>query len=173
MPYLGVVATENEPVNGAGENRDGPDGPDGFATFAEFHGERLRRVLVARYGVEVGNDISAEALAYAFEHWDRVRQMSNPVGYLYRVAQSSSRRYRRWARRPTMPVEVSTAADAADPDLGAALAGLTKNQRLCIVMVHVYDWTYQQTADALNMPLTSVRNHLHRGLAALRKTLED
>jgi DNA-directed RNA polymerase specialized sigma24 family protein len=36
----------------------------------------------------------------------------------------------------------------------------------------VYDWTYQQTADALDMPITSVRTHVHRGLAALRKILE-
>lgn len=170
MPLLGVVATENEPVSGADVD---PNDDDGFALFVESHGERLRCVLVAGYGVETGNDISAEALAYAFEHWDRIRHMSNPIGYLYRVAQSSSRRYRRWSRRPLMPVQVSHTAETADPDLGAALAGLTKNQRMCVVMVHVYDWTYQQTADALNLPITSVRNHVHRGLASLRKTLED
>ena len=38
---------------------------------------------------------------------------------------------------------------------------------------HVYDWTYQQTADALEMPVTSVRNHVHRGLKALREILES
>jgi DNA-directed RNA polymerase specialized sigma24 family protein len=41
-----------------------------------------------------------------------------------------------------------------------------------VVLVHVYDWTYQQTADALNLPVSSVRNHVHRGLVALRKALE-
>jgi RNA polymerase sigma-70 factor (ECF subfamily) len=143
-----------------------------FSEFVQTHGERLRRVLVAGYGVEVGNDACAEALAYAWEHWERVGGLDNPVGYLYRVAQSSTRRHRRWSRRVALPLESSSEQGALDPDLGAALGRLSQRQRQCVVLVHVYDWTYQQTADALNLPLTSVRNHLHRGLKALRTTLE-
>jgi DNA-directed RNA polymerase specialized sigma24 family protein len=56
---------------------------------------RLRRALVARYGVELGNDLCSDALAYGWEHRDRVGAMTNPIGYLYRVAQSSARRYHR------------------------------------------------------------------------------
>jgi RNA polymerase sigma-70 factor (ECF subfamily) len=150
--------------------------PD-FEAFLEEHGDRLRRVLVARYGVDVGNDICADALAYAWQHWGRVSALDNAVGYLYRVAQSSSRKHRRWSRTPKLPVEISPTSESVHPgllDLGlhTALAKLRPNQRACVVLVHVYDWTYQQTADALNMPVTSVRNHLHRGLAALKKTLE-
>ena len=36
-----------------------------FDAFAAADGERLRRTLVARYGVDVGNDVCADALAYA------------------------------------------------------------------------------------------------------------
>jgi DNA-directed RNA polymerase specialized sigma24 family protein len=143
-----------------------------FDAFARSDGERLRRVLVACYGVEVGNDVCADAMAYAWEHWERVRSMENPAGYLYRVAQSASRRHRRWRRPISLPPEANSPDDGHDPGLHAALAALKINQRACVVMVHVYDWTYQQTADALGMPVTSVRNHVQRGLAALRITLE-
>ncbi|MDQ3664813.1 MAG: hypothetical protein M3353_09185 [Actinomycetota bacterium] len=51
----------------------------GFDEFARDVGERLRRVLVARYGVDAGCDLAAEALSYAWEHWDR-RAMDNPAG---------------------------------------------------------------------------------------------
>ncbi len=56
---------------------------------------RLRRALVAAYGFEDGRDATAEALGYAWEHWARVGRMPNAAGYLFRVAQSRSRRSRR------------------------------------------------------------------------------
>ena len=72
-----------------------------FERFVAVEGERLRRALVVSYGVDVGSDASAEALAWAWEHWDRVSDMANPVGYLFRVGQSATRRQRRWRwRRP-------------------------------------------------------------------------
>lgn len=119
-----------------------------FDRFAVDAGERLRRVLVARHGVDVGNDVADEALAYAWEHWDRLREMENPVGYLYRVAGSASRRHRRWRRRVLLPTEVRPAAEPPNVGLQTALARLSEPQRVCVVMVHVYDWTYQQTAAA-------------------------
>jgi DNA-directed RNA polymerase specialized sigma24 family protein len=174
VPYLGVVQTDRDATADADQSSDelSADPSDDVAAFVAAHGERLRRVLVAGYGVEVGNDICADALAYCCEHWDRVRGLDNPAGYLYRVAQTAARRHRRWSRTPVLPAERRYDEEPTDPDLGAALGSLRRNQRMCVVLVHVYDWTYQQTADALDMPITSVRNHVHRGLAALRKILE-
>jgi RNA polymerase sigma-70 factor (ECF subfamily) len=143
-----------------------------FVNFADDAGERLRRVLVAGYGVDIGNDVCADALAYAWENWERVRGFDNPIGYLYRVAQSSHRRHLRWRRRPPFPIEQARDSEPLDPELGSALGRLSRRQRSCVVLVHVYDWTYQQTADALNLPVSSVRNDVHRGLIALRKALE-
>ncbi|MEM8708987.1 MAG: hypothetical protein AAGE98_21175 [Actinomycetota bacterium] len=64
------------------------------STFATFFAEaepKLRPALIARYGGELGRDATAEALAYGWQHWDRVAAMDNPVGYLYRVGE-------RWGR---------------------------------------------------------------------------
>jgi DNA-directed RNA polymerase specialized sigma24 family protein len=148
-----------------------------FADFVAGDGMRLRRVLVAYFGVDVGNDVCADALEYGWRHWDRVGAMDNPTGYLFRVGQTAARRHRRWQRRVTLPAEFRPGDAVADsvlgePGLHEALAAISPEQRACVVMVKVYDWTYQQTADALEMPLTSVRNHLHRGLTALRAALE-
>ena len=125
MPYLGVVETDN------GAMRDAVEGAvrAEFTDFADQHGERLRRVLVGGYGVEVGNDVCADAMAYAWAHWEGVREMDNPVGYLYRVAQTAARRHRRWRRRPAFPPEPARPDESADPRIGDALARLTANQR--------------------------------------------
>jgi RNA polymerase sigma factor (sigma-70 family) len=145
-----------------------------FDRFVTGDGERLRRVLVAQFGVEVGNEVHADALVYAWEHRDRLAGMTNPVGYLYRVARSASRRHRRWRRAVVLPVE--RRSDGTEPDdagVHDALARLPELQRVCVVLVHVYDWSYRDAADALDVPVHTVRNHLHRGLDRLRTLLEE
>jgi len=41
------------------------------------------------------------------------------------------------------------------------------------VLVHIYDWTYDDVAATLGVTSASVRNHLHRGLTRLRTLMED
>lgn len=64
---------------------------EGFRRFVLRIEPRLHAAFVAVYGHGLGRDATAEALAYAWEHWKRVEQMTNPVGYLYRVRQSRIR----------------------------------------------------------------------------------
>lgn len=80
---------------------------DSYTSFVEDAGPRLRQALIARYGPDVGAEATAEALAYGWEHWDRLASMANPAGYLCRVGQSRSRAFfrarRRWSRRSSFP----------------------------------------------------------------------
>src|SRR5262249_19579169 len=78
---------------------------------------RLRRALVAAYGVDVGSDASADALAWAWEHRDELATMANPAGYLYRVGQSAARRYRPRAIRLPEPPAVAIDDVVIDPRL--------------------------------------------------------
>ena len=90
-----------------------------FVTLAE---PRLRRALVAVYGPEEGRDATAEALACSWEHWERVNQMRNPTGYLFRVAQSKGRRRRTRAIYATPEVtEVEIEPRLLHPRLGRRL----------------------------------------------------
>jgi hypothetical protein len=79
--------------------------------------------LVAAYGFEEGRDATAEAFAYAWEHWERVRQMPSALGYLFRVAQSRRRR-----RRVPMLYDVAGWPDHLfEPGLPGALAALASS----------------------------------------------
>ena len=60
-----------------------PDRREEFVAFSEQTALRLRPALVAHHGVETANDLCADAIAYAWENWERVRDLDNPVGYLY------------------------------------------------------------------------------------------
>ncbi len=57
-----------------------------FDDFVRTDGERLRRVMAAQHGIDVGADAANSALAWAWENWERVAPMENAAGYLYRVA---------------------------------------------------------------------------------------
>ncbi|MCP3998268.1 MAG: sigma-70 family RNA polymerase sigma factor [bacterium] len=142
-------------------------------TFAEFHNRaepQLRRALIARYGGDIGREAAAEALAYGWENWDRVRAMGNPLGYLYRVGQSRSRRL--WPRRHVFEEKLETRLPWVEPGLPRALNELPPRQRQVVVLVHGFEYTHQEVADLLGISRSSVQNHVERGLARLRNELE-
>jgi RNA polymerase sigma factor (sigma-70 family) len=141
-----------------------------FDQFAAMAGPRLRAGLVAAYGPEVGADATAEALAYAWEHWQRIREMANPAGYLYRVGQTAARR----ARRPQgfLPQPDTRDLPAFEPGLLPALEALSELQRSCVVMVHAFGWSQAEVAELLDISPSTVRTHLARGLTRLQQRLE-
>lgn len=147
--------------------------PVEFETFAHDAEQRLRRALVARYGVEAGMDATSEALAYAWEHWPEVSTKSNPIGYLYRVAQTRVRRHHRWSRRgQNLPRETAPEVSTSEPALPLALRRLRPEVRVAVVLVHGYAWSYAEVAELLDVPVTTVRNHVHRGTSRLKAELE-
>jgi len=138
-----------------------------FSAFFALAEPRLRRAYVAAYGGERGREATAEALAWAWEHWSEVQAMDNPMGYLYRVGRSRTRgrRYRVVFARPE-------GGDAwIEPGLAGALGALTERQRVAVGLVHGYGWTLREVADLCGLQITSVQNHLERGLARLRDLL--
>jgi DNA-directed RNA polymerase specialized sigma24 family protein len=111
----------------------------------------------------------AEALAYAWQHWERVRDMDNPVGYLYRVGQSRTR------RRKVPPLVAPEAVEAlpdVDPRLGPALGELSEHQRVAVFLVHGWDWAHAEVGALLDCAPSTVSTHVQRGLARLRELLE-
>jgi RNA polymerase sigma-70 factor, ECF subfamily len=151
-----------------------PDASAAFTEFVEANGVRLRRILTARYGVEAGGDIYGEAMTWAWQHWERLQPMDNPVGYLYRVAQSSSRPHRRWLKRNSFPAKMPERWHVdQDSELFASLGSLSEAQRVSVLMVHGYSWTYAEVGEVLGCSVAAVTNHVHRGLATLRKQLGE
>ncbi len=145
-----------------------------FDAFTATDGKRLQRALVAAYGPEDGADLYADAMLRAWSDWDAIGTMLNPAGYLWRVAQSNHRRYRRWTRKPKFPSRaVMERNDLDDRDLFLSLGGLNDNERVAVVMIHAHRATYQEVADLLGVPVTTVNNLVHRGLNRLRADLKE
>lgn len=141
-----------------------------FTRFVKETEPRLSYALAAAYGIEVGAEVTADALAWAWEHWGDVEEMKNPAGYLYRVGQSKARRY----LRPVVlfPAVPSFEAPGVSPGLHDELTRLSKNQRVAVVLIHGLRYTEREVADLLGISRWSVRTHADRGLAKLKDALE-
>ncbi len=108
-----------------------------------------------------------EALLYGYEHWPQIANLTNPLGYLFRVGQSRTR-----SRRSRSLVERWGAAEAVvEPKLSDLLRGLSVSQRTVVVLVHGYGWTHAEVAELLAVSSSTVQTHLERALARLRDGL--
>lgn len=145
-----------------------PDEADGVS-FDEFFRSvepRLRQALTSALGLDAGRDATAEALAYAWVHWSRVRGMENPAGYLYVRARD---RGRRLARRHIALLPVDTERTPwVEPDLPEAVASLPDQQRVAVMLLYCYEWTMSEVADLLDVSKSTVQSHAERGMARLR-----
>src|SRR5438552_2010809 len=131
---------------------------EGFVCRVE---PQLRRALAMRLTPDQVSDALAEAFAYAWQHWRRVQRIENPAGYLFRVAQSKSRRRKQgfliWPGESELP--------GFEPGLLTALQQLSDAQRTAVWLVHGCGWTYAETATAMRVSSSTVGTHVARGLA--------
>lgn len=131
---------------------------------------RLRDGLVAAYGLEIGAECCADAMAWGWEHRCEVVAMSNPAGYLFRVGQSAARSYRK--RQGFLPRPDPHRMPDVEPGLASALEQLSEAQRVAVLAVHSLGWSQQEAADLLGISHSSIRTHLARGMKKLRRALE-
>jgi RNA polymerase sigma-70 factor (ECF subfamily) len=144
----------------------------GFTEFVREHEVSLRHALIASCGGQLGLDATADALAYGWEHWDRVGSMENPVGYLYKVGRNRARRSRN-RRRILFAGESVDGVPDIEPGLPAALDGLSSRQRTAVVLVYCYQWSHSEVGEVLGVSKATVQKHAERGLVRLRRELGE
>ena len=143
---------------------------DDFTEFFKTAEPRLRMALCSAFGIDVGQEASSEALAFAWEHWDRVRGTANPAGYLYGVGRNKARGSLR--RRPAiLPAVPPGSLPWIEPSLPTALARLSERQRTVVMLLYSFDWTMTEVAELLGMAKGTVQLHARRALVKLRRDL--
>jgi RNA polymerase sigma-70 factor (ECF subfamily) len=55
--------------------------------------------------------------------------------------------------------------------LDVGLAALSENQRTAVVLHHGLEWSYEEIAHLLEISVSTVRNHVRRGIGKLRVSL--
>jgi RNA polymerase sigma-70 factor (ECF subfamily) len=142
---------------------------------------RLVRALTLASGdAELAADAVQDAFLQAHRHWRRVRGYSDPAAWLRRVAVNRLANGRRGARRlqgylarapradPVAPTDV-----AALVDLRAAVAGLSRQQRLVVALHYLLDLPVAEVARTMEVAPGTVRSHLHAARQSLAGVLGD
>lgn len=149
--------------------------------FEEFFQDEYRGLVRALYLLTAdqseAEELAQEAMARAYERWDRVRGMESPGGYVYRVGMNLNRqRVRHLAIRVR---KLLTLAIHPEPEPGpetreeiaAAIASLSKGQREAFMLVEWLGLSAEEAGRLLKISPASVRSRIHRARAALRDQL--
>ena len=144
----------------------------GFEAFLRRVEPRLVEALVATYGPVDGRVAAADALSWAWEHWDRASSLANPGAYLYRVGQSAVRRLGTRALPVEFVERVAAQMPEVTPELLPALGRLSAHQRAVVLLVHGYGWSQRDVATMLDVTASTVHQHLTRASERLRAELE-
>ena len=164
--------------------------PEAFSALYELHAADVHGYVARRLGTEVADDLMAETFVIAFRRrhaYDLSRSDARP--WLYGIVANLVRRHRRaearrWramahAAAPTQSeslsdaVEARVSAQAVRRELAAALAALPARHREVLLMVAWADLSYEATAEALDLPIGTVRSRIHRARGALRAALGE
>jgi RNA polymerase sigma factor (sigma-70 family) len=147
---------------------------DGFAAFFGVHEQRLREAFTALLGQVVGREATVEALSYGWEHWERVSQMDNPVGYLYVVGRERATRHAR-RRRDVLTARATQPSNDPvmwfEPALPALVEDLSDRERQVVMLLYGFEWSMSEIADVLEVSKSSVQTYADRGLSKLREGL--
>ena len=93
--------------------------------------------------------------------------MDQPIGYLYRVAQSHSRH----RKQGFLAWPGDTAVPDVEPALVPALADLPAMQARAVWLVHGCGWTHAEAGRALGVSASTVSTHVARAMTTLRSRL--
>lgn len=163
--------------------------PELFALLYDRYAPDIHRYAARRLGDTAADDITADTFLVAFRirsRYDRTRPNARP--WLYGIAgnligkqrRAEVRALRALARTGHDPVAASwgerwvedtDSRIAAQGPLAGALAGLSAPDRHVLLLVAWAELTYQEVAEALDIPVGTVRSRLNRARRKVRTAL--
>ena len=162
--------------------------PEAFGLVYDRHAAALLRFLGRRAGAEVAEGLAGELFRIAFERrktFDRSRASALP--WLYGIGSNLLLKHRRGeARRLRANARMAAAEETPDrraggkaldarvlfPRVAEAIEALPDGEREALLLFAWEDLSYQSVAEALELPIGTVRSRLNRARAQLRELLE-
>ncbi|MFI1722749.1 RNA polymerase sigma factor [Streptomyces sp. NPDC020489] len=164
--------------------------PDAFEILFRRYADDIHRYVARRLGAEVADDLMAETFVVAFQQrrrYDLSRPRARP--WLYGIAtnlvgqhrRSEARRLRAFSRVASTGgddgealadrVVARVGAEHTRAQLAGALAKLPARYRDVLLVIAWGDLDYAEAAEALGIPVGTVRSRLNRARTRLRAAL--
>jgi RNA polymerase sigma-70 factor (ECF subfamily) len=161
--------------------------PAHFGAIFDRHAAEIHRYVTRRLGDGLADDIVSETFLVAFRKRARYstdRRSARP--WLYGIAgnligrhrRTEVRAYRALARTGEDPVaesyadrvEAKVTAESTREELAGALAGLSAGDREVLLLIAWGDLSYEEVAQAMSIPVGTVRSRLNRARRKSRET---
>ena len=154
-----------------------------FTSLAVAVGDRLHAVA---YRILRDTDLAEDATQQALlSVWQDLPQLRDPARFeawsyrlLVRACYAEARRERRYAPKlHLLPADAPLAADGTslvvDRDqLERGFRRLSVDHRAVVVLHHYLDFSLEEVAEALGVPIGTVRSRLHYAMRGLRAALD-
>jgi RNA polymerase sigma factor (sigma-70 family) len=167
-------------VSGLRQQRNIDGTPDFEQLFGEQYGRLVQALFLLAGDAAEAEDLAQEALARAYERWDRVRFMESPVGYVYRTALNLNRRRvrRLLGLRERIPRERDESPSSAPDvetarDVRAALERIPSALREALVMHEWLGLRSEELGRILGIRPSSARARVHRARAAFKEAIGE
>ncbi len=142
---------------------------------------------------EDARDVAQETFLRAFRALKGFKGQSKFSSWLYRIALNLCRDWIRRERRAPVSqvpegIDIAELAGAAEVGesiedrvarqelgrvVGRVMSALPEEQRTAIILKEYHGLTFQEIAELLNCPLSTVKTRLYQGLTVLRRQLQD
>jgi RNA polymerase sigma-70 factor (ECF subfamily) len=177
-----------DPPSDAEVIRRSLDEAEAFGLVYDRHAATVLRFLGRRVGAQAAEGLLGELFRIAFERrktFDAARVTALPWLYgigsnlLLKHRRAEARRLRASARMAAAghPADRRTSAAAFDarvlfPRVAEAIGSLPDSERAALLLFVWEELPYQSVAEALELPIGTVRSRLNRARARLRELLE-
>ncbi|MFC3070222.1 RNA polymerase sigma factor [Phenylobacterium soli] len=153
---------------------------EAFSRLVDRHQQAVRAFLRRACGDwALADDLAQETFLAAWPRIDRLKAGASVRAWFCGIAYRKHLTVRRSAARDRLRDTAweegrESAQDAAPADkiaLERAMADLPADQRACVALCLAADFSHAEAADALGLPLGTVKSHVARGRARLLQAL--
>lgn len=165
--------------------RDAIANPASFAMIYDRHAARVYSFVSRRIGSGAADDLMSETFLVAFERRERFdTSIDDARPWLFGIATTLMKRHRRLEARALARIEPTVSlfmeadvderldAESAAKRMGKALTTLPSGDRDALLLYAWADLDYGGVAQALGIPIGTVRSRLNRARRKLRHALE-
>lgn len=140
-------------------------------------------------------DLVQDTIVKAYRFFSSYEKGTNAKAWLFRILKNSYiNNYRKKSKKPaevdydevatfyesiradrteTSNLEDKMFRELIDDDLSKALNGIPEDFRTVVLLCDVEDFTYEEIANMLDVPIGTIRSRLHRGRNLLKAQLMD
>jgi RNA polymerase sigma-70 factor (ECF subfamily) len=161
---------------------------DAFGEFVRRHTAAVHRWMARSVGEQDAEDLTQEVFLKAYRGLARFRGEAPPRAWLASIADNAVKnRYRSLGRfrrifSPADPEAREAFSASADPEENArtgeshrfvaeALKRIPADFRMPVILRDLEEWTYEEIAVSLGLPLGTVKSRIARGRGQLRAIL--